>query len=70
VRNRDRIDVSVVDIAHHLARHGVKPEIAAARRCDLVVIVACGHAGLRELLFGGVTRHMLRYSTVPILISY
>jgi hypothetical protein len=26
-KDRDRIDLSVVDIAHHLARHGVKPEI-------------------------------------------
>ena len=86
-KNRDRIDLSVVDIAHHLARHGVKPEIvfvdsedaqagptilaeAEARRSDLVVMGACGHAGLRELLFGGVTRHMLRYSTVPMLISH
>jgi hypothetical protein len=60
-KNRDRIDLSVVDIAHHLARHGVKPEIvfvdsedapagptilaeAEARRSDLVVMGACGHA--------------------------
>jgi hypothetical protein len=61
MRNRERIDLSVVDIEHHLARHGVKPEVvfvdgedaqagptlfaeAEARRSDLVVMGACGHA--------------------------
>lgn len=37
---------------------------------DVLVMGAYGHARLREELFGGVTRHILRYMTVPVLMSH
>ena len=37
---------------------------------DLVVMGAYGHSRYREMIFGGVTRHMLRNMTVPCLMSH
>ncbi len=37
---------------------------------DLVVMGAYGHSRLREMVLGGVTRHMLEHMTVPILMSH
>ncbi len=42
----------------------------ADRSADLVVMGAYGHARLRELILGGVTRHMLHHMTVPALMSH
>jgi nucleotide-binding universal stress UspA family protein len=37
---------------------------------DLVVMGAYGHARVRELILGGVTRIMLDSMTVPALMSH
>lgn len=37
---------------------------------DLVVMGAYGHARLREMVLGGVTREMLRTMTVPLVMSH
>ncbi len=37
---------------------------------DLVVIGGYGHWRLREMIFGGVTREMVRASEVPLLMSH
>lgn len=37
---------------------------------DLLVMGAWGHSRMRELLFGGVTRHILEHMTVPVLMSH
>jgi nucleotide-binding universal stress UspA family protein len=37
---------------------------------DLIVIGAYGHSRVREALLGGVTRHLLRHMTVPVLMSH
>ncbi len=37
---------------------------------DLLVIGAYGHSRVRELVLGGVTRHLLRHMTVPVLMSH
>jgi nucleotide-binding universal stress UspA family protein len=42
---------------------------AAAHGADLLVIGSYGRSRLREFLFGGVTRHMLREATVPVLFG-
>ncbi|NDV87871.1 universal stress protein [Aurantimonas aggregata] len=36
---------------------------------DLLVMGCYGHSRFRELLFGGVTRHILEHMTVPVLMS-
>jgi nucleotide-binding universal stress UspA family protein len=42
---------------------------AAARAADLLVMGAYGHTRLREMVFGGATRHVLREATLPVLFS-
>ncbi|HEY9056861.1 MAG TPA: universal stress protein [Aurantimonas sp.] len=37
---------------------------------DLLVMGCFGHSRVRETLFGGVTRHVLRHMTVPVLMSH
>jgi nucleotide-binding universal stress UspA family protein len=37
---------------------------------DLVVMGGYGHSRLREMLVGGVTRHLLEHMTVPVLLSH
>jgi nucleotide-binding universal stress UspA family protein len=42
---------------------------AAAHGADLLVMGAYGHTRLRELVFGGATRHVLRGATLPVLFG-
>ena len=42
---------------------------AAAHAADLLVMGAYGHTRLRELVFGGATRRVLREATLPVLFS-
>jgi nucleotide-binding universal stress UspA family protein len=42
---------------------------AAAHGADLLVIGTYGHTRLRELVFGGATRHVLRTATLPVLFG-
>ena len=71
------------DIAKHLARHGANVEIMESNQdivdvgnwlqandSDLIVMGAYGHSRYHEMIFGGVTRHMLRNMTVPCLMSH
>jgi nucleotide-binding universal stress UspA family protein len=37
---------------------------------DLLVMGAWGHSRIRELVFGGATRHILEHMTVPVLMSH
>jgi len=37
---------------------------------DLLVMGAYGHSRMRELVFGGATRHIFRHMTVPTLFSH
>jgi nucleotide-binding universal stress UspA family protein len=37
---------------------------------DLLVMGAYGHSRMRELVFGGATRHIVRHMTVPTLFSH
>ena len=42
---------------------------AADLGSDLLVMGTYGHARLRELVFGGATRHVLRAATLPVLFG-
>lgn len=37
---------------------------------DLLVMGAYGHSRLREMVFGGATRHILEHMTVPVLMAH
>ena len=43
---------------------------AADWRTDLIVMGAYGHSRLREIVLGGATKHLLKYMTVPVLMSH
>lgn len=43
---------------------------AAAQGAELIVLGAYGHSRFRELVLGGVTRHLLTHSPVPLLLSH
>jgi len=43
---------------------------AAEEGIDLMVTGAYGHARWRELVLGGVTRHMLQHMTMPVLMCH
>jgi nucleotide-binding universal stress UspA family protein len=43
---------------------------AADHAADLIVMGAYGHSRTREWLLGGVTRHLLRHMTVPVLMAH
>lgn len=43
---------------------------ASDNDCDLIVMGAYGHSRLREMVLGGVTRHLLKEMTVPVFISH
>jgi nucleotide-binding universal stress UspA family protein len=44
--------------------------MAADEGADLLVMGGYGHSRLREMILGGVTRHLLEHMTVPILLSH
>ena len=74
------------EIAMCLDRHGVKAtaqrqrsganagqailSCASDHGSDLIVMGCYGHARLRELVFGGATRYILKQSTLPLLMSH
>jgi nucleotide-binding universal stress UspA family protein len=44
--------------------------IATAKRskCDLIVMASHGRKGLKRLLLGSETQHVLTHSTIPVLV--
>jgi nucleotide-binding universal stress UspA family protein len=42
----------------------------AERNCDLMVMGFYGHSRLSEMVWGGVTRHVLKAMTIPVLTSH
>lgn len=63
-----------VDLADVIAtEYTIGEEIrvrAIDRGSDLIVMGCYGHSRLREFALGGVTRHMMREMTMPILFSH
>ena len=54
-------------------RDGMGAALAAAAAeegCDLVVMGAYSHSRLRQLILGGVTRHMLEAAQLPVFMSH
>ena len=52
------------DVGHTLTQHTI------SHRADLLVMGCYGHSRLRELVFGGVSRHQLRQMAIPVLMSH
>jgi nucleotide-binding universal stress UspA family protein len=45
-------------------------EEAGRVNADLVVAGAYSHSRLRELILGGVTRHVLQNAAIPVLMAH
>jgi nucleotide-binding universal stress UspA family protein len=43
---------------------------ARLRGCDLIVKGAYAQSRLREMIFGGATRHILAHATLPVLMAH
>ncbi len=57
----------------HQSNQSVEENLLSAVRkskADLLVMGAYTHSRVRELVFGGVTRHMLTHAPVPVLMSH
>ncbi|HLZ01146.1 MAG TPA: universal stress protein [Bradyrhizobium sp.] len=68
---RDGLPVRLIDLP--AARSDIQPSIlslAADESLDMLVMGAYGHSRLQEGILGGVTREMLRTTTVPTLMSH
>jgi nucleotide-binding universal stress UspA family protein len=79
-------DVPGIDIARHIARHGVNVELkhvpmtvdvgttilnfVSDSSTDLLVMGGYGHSRLRQFILGGATRSILESMTVPTLMSH
>lgn len=68
----DRHGVNVTVNALDASDESVGEEIArrAAEQSELLVMGAYGHSRLREFILGGVTRHMLKAMSIPVLFSH
>jgi nucleotide-binding universal stress UspA family protein len=73
-------------LAGYLTRHGVKARVKQVasggaigatilaqvqeEQADLLVMGGYGHSRVREMLFGGTTRHILQQVPVPVLLAH
>lgn len=62
-------DVRNVDSMGRSASLAILEE-ATSLNADLVVMGGYAHSRLRELVFGGATRELLRTATVPLLMAH
>lgn len=58
------------EIAHDIDIGDAIVSRAADLDADLLVMGAYGHARMRELIFGGATRSLMRQMTMPVLMSH
>ncbi len=76
---------AVEEAAAYVSRHGFNAETATiaaqsqgvastllsdAQDADLLVMGAYSHSRLREIVLGGVTRHVLENATIPVLMVH
>jgi nucleotide-binding universal stress UspA family protein len=61
--------LEVVPAGHASAAERIK-ELCYAADIDLLVTGAYGHSRMREMIFGGVTRHLLEHCDIPVLMVH
>lgn len=82
----DPRDFPAAKACAYLSRHGIKTELILRDRrdkvaeemhhlllerdADYMVMGAFGHSRLRETLFGGVSRHFIQQSPVPVFMTH
>ena len=67
---------SAEQLIHYLRRNGIAAEpiqtiLAAAQSlgCDLLIKGAYTQSRLRQMIFGGATRHVLEHADMPVLLA-
>lgn len=73
LRHLERHGIEARGVALTASRDGVGPTLldyCRQEQPDVLVMGAYGHARLREDIFGGVTRHVLRNTPVPLLMAH
>lgn len=86
VAKEENSDYSGEELQGYLAAHGIKAKVvavaakgdagkallaaAAKAGTDLLVMGAYGHSRVRELVLGGVTKHVLQTTTIPALMAH
>lgn len=73
VRHLERHGIDARRVTLTASREGIGETImnyCTENQPDVLVMGAYGHARLREDLFGGVTRHILKNMTVPVLMAH
>ena len=68
-RHGCHVTVKTVSVAEASVGAEILAQVAA-ENADLLVMGAYGHTRLRELVFGGATRHITRHLTVPTLLAH
>ena len=61
------VSVDIVPAAQTSAAEEIQRR---TEKSELLVMGAYGQSRFRELVFGGVTRHLLRNMTIPVLFSH
>ncbi len=64
-----KVQLRNIDAADSHAHEAIL-SVAADNGSDLLVMGGYGHTRLRELVLGGVTRHVMSEMTVPVLMSH
>ena len=61
------VKVKTVTVSSDLVAESI---VAAAKKhkCDLIVMASHGRKGIKRLLLGSETQHVLTHSTVPVLV--
>jgi nucleotide-binding universal stress UspA family protein len=68
---RNAVEVSTWAFEAHEWEAGARIlEVAEEANSDLVVMGAYGHPAWRELFLGGATRHVLKHTTIPLLMAH
>jgi len=69
---RDAAEAAGVKVRTTIVRSDTVAEaiLAAARkhRCDLIAMASHGRKGIRRLLLGSETQHVLTHGTIPVLV--
>lgn len=61
------IDCNTVSVTADQAWEGIV-RTAHSKGCDLIVMASHGRKGLKRILLGSETQHVLTHSTVPVLV--
>lgn len=63
-------EVIIEHAPHHHEEITMLRSYASEHNVDLIVIGGYGHTRLRELVMGGMTAHLIKNSTIPVLFSH